>query len=63
MKGIVTVVDIENNSIIKLKGGSFDPVNNYNYVEDTKVSVLIKKTKCQLGFSLDIFRVSPRYLI
>jgi len=25
------------------KGGRCDPVNNYNYMEDTKVSVSIKK--------------------
>jgi len=27
----------------KVKGNLYDPVNNYNYVEDTKVSVSIKK--------------------
>jgi len=34
------------------KWGTYDPVNNYNYVEDTKVSVSIKKTnakKCTLS--------------
>ena len=30
--------------ITKLKGNIYYPVNNYNYVEDTKVSVSIKKT-------------------
>jgi len=29
-----------------VKGNIYDPVNNYSYVEDTKVSVSIKN-KCQ----------------
>jgi len=37
---------------VTIKGNIYDPVNNYSYVEDTKVSVSIKKTnanKCTLS--------------
>jgi len=32
---------------VTIKGNIYDPVNIYSYVEDTKVSVSIKKNKCQ----------------
>ena len=38
-----------------IKGNLFDPDNNYNYVEETKVSVSIKKNLCQqMDFKCDI---------
>jgi len=39
-------------TLADVKGDRFDPVNNYNYVEDKEVSVSIKKTnanKCTLS--------------